>query len=361
MNDMSTSSRPPLRILFVGAMNIGSHSGGMARALVRAGHLLQVVDPRQFIPTVKSSRLLRIIRRPLVRMFEREFNEQILRDLKSFEPQALVVYKGESVMPYALAAARAAGVYSVNVYPDVSVFTHGPWLPRTLPLYDHIFTTKSFGPRDLQEHLGITQVSVLPHGYDPEVHCPMPPGAVLPPALQADVSFIGTWSPKKERLIDAVIRTCPGITLKIWGSQWNRAQSEAVRACAMFKDIMGNIYSVALQASTINLALLSEKWPGASSGDQVTSRTFDIPACNAFMIHERTEELLKHLQEDVEVACFGDGAELAAKVKYYLAHPEERARILRAGHLRCLAEHSIDHRARVVLEHCYQHLPQPSA
>ena len=115
MKDLIHNARPPLRILFVGPFHPGSHSGGVARALVRAGHLIQVVDPRHYIPTVKSSRLLRLLRRPLVRMFDREFNEQILRDIRSFEPEVMVVYKGESVMPCALQAARRAGVYCMNI------------------------------------------------------------------------------------------------------------------------------------------------------------------------------------------------------------------------------------------------------
>jgi spore maturation protein CgeB len=358
MSELSASQRNPLRILFVGAQNPGSHAGGMMMALRRANQVIQSVDPRHFVPTVKSSMLLRIIRKTLTRSFEREFNLQIQRDLKSFAPDVMVVYKGESVMPDTLKAARAEGVYCVNIYPDVSIFTHGPWLPKTLPLYDHHFTTKSFGPHDLKRHLGLTNVSVLQHGFDPELHCPLPLGASVPPSLKAEVSFIGTWSPKKESMIDTVIRECPGIDLKIWGSQWGSAQSAAVRARAMGTDIMGTVYPIALQGSTINLAILSEARVGSSAGDQVTSRTFDIPASGGFMLHERTDELLTKLIEGEEVACFSNADELADKVKYYLAHQEERERIRLGGHKRCLEEHSIDHRARVVLKHCYEQLAQ---
>jgi spore maturation protein CgeB len=356
MGELKLHQRAPLRILFVGAQNPGSHSGGMMKALIRANQVIQSVDPRHFIPTVKSSMWLRMIRKALTRSFEREFNLQILRDLKSFNPDVMVVYKGESVMPGTLKVARAAGVYCVNIYPDVSIFTHGPWLPKTLPLYDHHFTTKSFGPHDLKLHLGLTNVTVLPHGSDPGVHCPLPEGASAPSALKADVSFIGTWSPKKEAMIDTVIRKYPGIDLKIWGSQWGSAQSAAVREHAMGMDIMGNVYAVAIQGSTINLAILSEARVGSSAGDQTTSRTFNIPSSGGFMLHERTDELLTHFTEGEEVACFSSSEELAEKIGYYLAHGEERERIRLGGHKRCLAEHSIDHRARGVLEFCYEQL-----
>lgn len=361
MSELNLSQRAPLRILFVGAQNPGSHSGGVANALRRAKQVIQSVDPRHFIPTVKSSMTLRIVRKVLTRSFEREFNLQILRDLRTFEPDVMVVYKGESVMPDTLNAARVAGVYCVNIFPDVSIFTHGPWLPKTLPLYNHLFTTKSFGPHDMKLHLGLTNVTIVQHGFDPTVHCLLPTGAAESPALKADVSFIGTWSPKKESMIDTLIHECPGIDLKIWGSQWGSAKSAAVRAHAMGMDIMGNMYAVAIQNSTINIAILSEARVGSSAGDQVTSRTFDIPASGGFMLHERTDELLTKLSEGEEVACFSDANELADKVQYYLANERERERIRLGGHRRCLAEHSIDHRAHEVLEHCYEQLENSRA
>jgi spore maturation protein CgeB len=358
MSELNFSQSRPLRILFVGPQHPGSNAYAMAKALSRANQVIQSVDPRYFIPTVHNSISLRIIRKALTRSFEREFNLQIMRDLSSFEPDVMVVYKGESVMPDTLKAARAEGVYCVNIFPDVSIFTHGPWLPKTLPLYHHLFTTKSFGPRDLKRHLGLTNVTVLLHGFDPELHCPLPLGASVPLALKAEVSFIGTWSPKKEAIIDTVLRECPGIDLKIWGSQWGSAQSAAVREHSMGMEIMGSVYPVAIQGSTVNLAILSEARIGSSAGDQITSRTFHIPASGGFMLHERTEELLTHMTEGEEVACFSVAKELADKVRYYLAHGEERERIRIGGYQRCLAEHSIDHRAGEVLAHCYEQLAE---
>jgi glycosyltransferase involved in cell wall biosynthesis len=348
---MPQTNHRPVRILFVGPYFIGSHAGAMARAFRRAGHVVQVVDPREFIPTVKRSLPLRLLRRGLNPLFVEEFNTQILRDLQAFEPELVVVYKGESVKPASLTAARRAGACLLNVYPDVSIFTHGPWIPKCLPLYDHIFTTKSFGPKDLFGHLRLQNVTFLPHGFDPDVHWLLPPGAKVGEALTSDVSFIGTWSPKKERFLDAVARGVPQANLRIWGSQWEKARSSAVKSCAAGRDIMGIVYAMAIQGSVINIALLSEAWTGASSGDLITSRTFDIPACGGFMLHERTSELLEYFAEGREIGCFSDEKELAEKVSHYLARPAEREQIRVSGHQRCLAENSIDVRAAKLLEY----------
>ena len=68
------------------------------------------------------------------------------------------------------------------------------------------------------------------------------------------------------------------------------------------------------------------------------------------MLHERTSEAQAYFAEGRDCAMFADGDELADKIAHYLAHPQERLALARAGHARCLADgHSIDDRARVVL------------
>ncbi len=347
---MVTNKKLPLRILFVGHYYLGSNARSMASALDRCGQIVQVVDPTRFIPMVKSALWLKAVRRILTPSFAREFNDQVLRDLRSFEPALMVVYKGESLFPSTLEWARQKGILCVNVFPDVSIFTHGPWLPKSLPLYNHIFTTKSFGSKDLYKHLKLTNVSFLPHGFDPEVNKVMDPAALARPALQSDVSFIGTWSPKKEAYLQAVAKTINGNSFKIWGSQWGSATSSTVKPHIMGQDIMGRVYPVALQSTKIIIALLSEARTGASSGDLITSRTFDIPACGGFMLHERTPELLDYYVDGEEVACFGSEQELVEKVRFYLDHPAERERIRLAGHRRCAAENSIDARAQHIID-----------
>jgi len=112
---------------------------------------------------------------------------------------------------------------------------------------------------------------------------------------------------------------------------------------------MGSLYAVAIQGSTIKLAMLSEVRIGASDGDQTTSRTFDIPASGGFMIHERTEELLSVFREDEEVVCFTGADELVQKIQYYFSHPVERERIRTLGHSACNEKYSIDARAHEIL------------
>jgi spore maturation protein CgeB len=106
--------------------------------------------------------------------------------------------------------------------------------------------------------------------------------------------------------------------------------------------VNGDLYALAIACTKINIGLLSEIRPGASSGDLTTSRTFEIPACGGFMLHERTAEVLEFFSEDVEIACFGSVDELIDKVRHYLGRDDLRERMRSAAHERCVAHYSVD-------------------
>lgn len=323
----------------------------MVRALARQGAIVHAVGRDSYVPTPHSRRrFIRGIYALLNPLFVSQFNQKLCADLRLFRPELLLVYKGASLEPRSLRLAREMGITCFNIYPDVSAFTHGPRIPRCLPLYHHIFTTKSFGVRDFQRHFNISDVSYLPHGFDPELHRPMTVGPELADQFGADVSFIGTWSRKKESFLTAVACRKEGSSLKIWGSQWEKCSEPNLKPHIVGRDIMGTLYPIAIQCSRVNIAILSEAWKGSSSGDQTTSRTFHIPASGGFMLHERTEELSHFFEEDKELACFASPAELAEKVQHFLHHDLERERLRKAGHHRCVRENSFDARAATILE-----------
>ena len=111
---------------------------------------------------------------------------------------------------------------------------------------------------------------------------------------------------------------------------------------------------MAINASSINLGILSEQVTGASSGDLITSRTFHIPAAGGFMLHERTDESVLYYKENNEAVFFQGEKELIDKVKYYLKFEEERLQIAALGRTRAIAEHAIDHRAEHMVRKMYE-------
>jgi spore maturation protein CgeB len=343
-----TEDSPPasehLRILAVASQWAGSNSRAYVESFRRLGHSVRVLPSEHFVPGAWRGPPLRALRRALEPALVREFSQALLREIRLHRPHLFFVYKGRYVEAHVVRAMRSAGACAINVYPDVSFMAHGKYLPSALPEYDWLFTTKSFGLEDLKTTLGVSNASVLPHGFDPTIHRPVP----LNPADQArygcDVSFIGTWSPKKEATLNDLVRARPRLSMKIWGYQWDSAS--LLRPWVQGEGVLGLEYAKALAGSRISLGLLSEARPGSSSGDLITSRTFHIPAAGSFMLHEGNDELASFFAPGLECSTFSSPSELLEKIDFFLEHEEQRAEIARLGHARCLASaYSIDDRA----------------
>lgn len=337
-----------MRILCISEMWLGSDARGAFMAIRRLGHSIHTIDEDQFALSTWRSLHMRAARKLLRPLLVKELLLEAQRVARVFRPHGLFVFKGGLVHPDVLRVLKAGGVPAVNFYPDVSFTVHGPYLPRALPLYDHVFTTKSWGIADMQNQLGLRSVTFLEHGFDPEIHHPVPLSGQDRARYACDVGFVGTWSPKKEKLLLHLKQAIPDLRLRIWGLQWDRSLAQ-LASSIVGHELIGEEYSRALCASSICLGLLSEQRPGASSGDLTTSRTFNIPACGAFMLHERNEEVLRYFKADEEAGFFGSPEELVQKVSLYLKDPDRRARIAARGRERCVSSgYSLDDRMRTV-------------
>lgn len=341
-----------MRVLNVGPLWRGSNAGGLFRAFSRSGAFIEVVDEFYHVSLRTSNKTIKAMERFLRPLQVGEFNNAIRNGIDTFRPDVLLVYKGVFVLPDTLRYAKKNGCRTVLFYPDVSTTAHGPHIPASIPLYDIVFTTKTFGIRDMQERYGVKKAVFIPHGFDPDVHRPFTAiGDNERAIFECNASFIGTWSPKKEQYLAHLVQTVPGIKLKVWGDQWNKITAQVLRPSIQGKPVVGDLYALAIQCSTINLGILSEQVTGSSSGDLITSRTFHIPGASGFMLHERNEESVLYYREEEEAAFFDGPEEMAKQVQRYLADKASRERIRIAGHKRAWAEHSLDARAAFIIDH----------
>lgn len=330
---------------------LGSDGYAGMKALRRAGWDVHVVPEWDFVPVKYRSFHMKAIGKLIRPLAVREYNRELELQARRLEPDILLVFKGTWVQDTSIRAIRARGVRCYNYYTDVSFRAHGPYIPRALPHYDWVFTTKTFGLSDMREQLGITRASHIQFAFDPDLHRPLPMSERDEARYGCDVSFIGTWSPKKELLLDEIARRRPDVRLCIWGEQWHKARSPLLRSVIGGREVVGNEFVRALLATKINLSIMSEARKQSSRGDQVASRTFAVPACGAFVLHERTAELLRLFEEGEHLACFSDADEMIEKIDYYLARPELRRRLALQARELVWREHSWDRRISVITEH----------
>jgi len=344
-----------LRILFVGENWHGSNARACSEALRRLGCDVLDIDLQSSFPQVNLF-TSRIVRRVFWSRLVDEFNIQILKAAESFCPDVFFAYKGNWIHRSTLKSIKRHEIPLYNYYPDTSAFAHGKWLPLSLPEYDCIFHTKPFWYDDVSKQIKLKSGVFLPHGYNPGLHRPLELDERDISEYRCDVSFIASHTQYKEQLLDRLISLRPDLNLCIWGNRWkDSSESSKLRRCIKGFPLIGERFVRAILAARINLAIMSGVVRGASSGDLTTSRSYAIPAAGGFMLHERNSEVLDLYHEGKEIACFESVEELADKIDYYLAHPAEREKVARAGHLRCVPAYSYDNRMAKILRWHFEH------
>lgn len=339
-----------LRILFAGERWPGSDAYAYERAFRRAGHAVTAIESATFLPTGWRSLALKALRRVLTPALIAEYERALIDAANFTRPHLFVGFKAPYVTVRAIEAIKSTGAIAINVYPDPSVMAYGPWIPKALPHYHWVFTTKTFGLADMKRLLGIVNSSFFPPAFDPELHFAVPLSFEDRVIYGADVSFIGTYQTKSEKMLAALSEALPDLSIRVWGAQWDKSTDPRMRGAVENRVVIGSEYTKTVCASRINLSFLREQIPGGSSGDLITHRTFAMPACGGFMLHERTPEVVQYFEEGREIALFSNAAELIEKVRYYLAHEDERRQVACAGRDRALTSgYSVDARIAEVL------------
>ncbi len=338
-----------MRVLTTGENWFGETSRACNTALRKLGCDVAEVNIDIYVPQWRQ-KPARALARLLLPIARKEFNQAILKQARQQRPEFFLAFKGPFVEAETLREMRALGIKLYNYYPDTSAFTHGPYLPRALPEYDCTFYTKPFWDGDVRKHLQLRDTVFLHHGYDSDLHQPRELTAQDMADYHVDVAVIGSQTRFKEEMLGKLLALRPQLQLKVWGSRWETSIDPQVLAHWQRDSLNGQAYGRALQAAKINLAITSGIVPGASQGDFVTIRTFQIPACRGFMLHERNPDVLELFEEGKEIECYASVEELAEKIDYYLAHPEARIAIAEAGYRRCVPAYSYDNRMQTIVE-----------
>jgi spore maturation protein CgeB len=84
--------------------------------------------------------------------------------------------------------------------------------------------------------------------------------------------------------------------------------------------------------------------PGSRLVRHIHLREFEAPMCGALYCTGYLPELAEMFEPDVEMIMYRDEDEFLDKIRYYLAHADEAARIRRAGHRRALQDHTYHRR-----------------
>jgi hypothetical protein len=327
-----------LKIFYIGWLRPGQTSLQRLRALENLGHTVMGVDAT---PPLKPW-VLNFPRRLSGKLFRLGFdafgpkdrngeNAAVLRLFRDAKWDVLWIDKGTTIEADTLNQVRLHQPHCriIGYSPDDMYTRYNQSRPflQSLSLYDVYFTTKSYAVKEL-ESLGAKEVHFIDNAYDSSIHRPMAVGTNDREAFGGRVGFIGTYEAERCRSIKFLAAN--GVSVRVWSSNWPfKSISNGLRV--EYQNLWDDHYALAICAFDINLGFLRKL-----SRDRQTTRSVEIPACGAFMLAERTDEHQALFEEGKEAVYFDSDEELLDKVRYYLAHEDERKQIAAAGRERCV-------------------------
>lgn len=331
-----------LRILLVADLNAYSKGLGRVRALADLDIQTSVLshtpgggDEDGFASITMFDRILWKLG---IQQDKTRVNDRLIDAARNLVPHIVWIEKGNMVRPSTLRELRRILPDSVLVsYSEDDMFlAHNRTraFVKCLPFYDCVFTTKApnVDPAELPA-LGARRVVAVDKAYDPHMHHPVDVSPTDVERYGADVGFVGTYEPARARSLAFLADN--GVSVRVWGNGWEACRDRPpglhIEGRAVVNTEGDLAYSTTLCATRINLGFLRKL-----NRDTQTDRSIEIPACGAFMLAERSDDHLRLFDDGKEAAFFGSDEELLEKLRYYLAHEDERAAIARAGRQRCL-------------------------
>jgi spore maturation protein CgeB len=313
---------------------------------------------------IQESRWKRVQNKYLWGQVIREINEALIEKSNSLKPDVVLIWEGICIWPQTIDKMKHCTRLVTSYYADnpfgnynrdyakrykikgnillskIVVYEKGFFFRRHVANFIKAISSYDihFVPRveniDEYKRAGAREVYLLYRYYTPEFHHPMKLTEDDRKRLGSNVIFIGHFEPDhRTECLEALLDT--GINVRLFGTGWNRYLSKKLEKALgrSIKPLYGDEYVKAICASKMALCFISKL-----NTDTSTTRCFEVPACGALLLSERTNELKDELYEEgKEAVYFSDKVELVERVKMLLSHPEKRKAIAMAGHKRCLS------------------------
>ena len=347
-----TLSKSDFLILLVGDAVFYGRLASYKKAFEKLGHRVKVLDVRSFYRIGFLNKALNRFlpkSKPPIYFGTKRLNAEIVKETEKINPDFILFFKPIFIKPGTLYKIKSGGIKIFSWYPDDIFYLKNSSRDfyNTIPVYDCHFSTKSFNVAELLRS-GAQKAVFLPHAVDASCHHPLKVSPEEKKKIGSDIVFVGTYADDKR--VEYLEKLCnDGYDIKIYGNGWDNIPRNFClkrNNCVRFKAFFCSDLSRVFNASKIALAFLRKH-----NRDLQTSRTYEIPACGAFMLHERTDEATNLFKEGKEADFFGTYEEMKNKIDFYLSHSEERNNIARAGYERAvLYDYSYQNRAQNILD-----------
>lgn len=313
-----------MKIVYGGDLDVHGTCAHRMQAMSRLGFDVHAFD---FGPclTAGGPILYRVRQRLLVGPMVKKLNRDLLDFCSRVRPDFIWLDKPIFVHPETVLALRHLGAIVINYVLDNPYGTlFGPWfrlIRSGIAHYDVNVVPRPCSVTDFTA-AGAGHVILMPLSFDPLQHFPMQKdGATIKTVA---LSFIGFPYDQRPRFLTDLAAS--EVPLLIRGDHWHRHLPRQIANVTFGPSALGAEYRRAIQTSAICLSFVTH-----CNRDPCAHKTFEITACGTFLLAERTYGHEARFKEGVEAEFFSSVAEAADKTKFYLAQPEQRETIARAG------------------------------
>jgi len=350
---MNSLKAKQLKILYAGDVN--EHANGYHRVLAmkRLGHDVRAFDTTPY--NTSGMRITRSIRyRTAIGPTVERLNRDVIQAAMEFEPALIWFDKAKYTHSETVARLRAAGIFTVHQNDD------NPFQPESergsrnilnaLPEYDlHLLPRRI--SLEQYRNAGARDVYWFVPAYEPSLHYPPPPGW-SDADRDIDVVFVGHPYGKRPGYVLTLWEKY-GIRIKVWGDErWGRRWPLAKLPPRARHLYQGSFLPTASYRETLWRSRIVLGFVNNTNKDEFSGRSFEIPACGAFLLVEDTQGHRDMYKDGEEVVLFNSVDDCAQKIQRYLGDEEARTRIARAGYERAVASgYSTDARVNGVLQY----------
>jgi spore maturation protein CgeB len=260
-------------------------------------------------------------------------SDKLLEVIKRKNPDVIITAKLDILSESFLSQLKSVSKILLNINPDHPYVIHKnniDVLLNTLKYYDAVFTFGK-GIIPVYYQLGAKQVYWLPFAYDPEIHFVSKTSDYI-----YDCSYFGSWAKIQEHYISSLMDE--NYKVGIFGPRWYKSKNKNVKKSWIKDAGIGKGISAEVSKSRIVFNLIR-----AEHGCFHSMKTFELPACGAFIISNRSNEQLEFFPETA-VCYFDTLDELKEKVKFYRNKDDIRNKFIKES-LDFVKNHTYDARA----------------
>lgn len=308
-----------MKMLYAG--ELGEH-GTCVRRMRAFRRLGFEVQPFDFSPYQNAGGPLswRLRLRLLVGGQVARCNRDIVDLCARFRPDFIWLDKPIFLWPETITALRRSGGRVISYICDNPYGTRfEPWfrlLKRTARQCDVVAVPRISSVADFAD---ARQVVLIPFAFDPFNEFP---DAAVKPVVP--LSFIGAPHDDRAAFLSDLGRC--GLPVLIHGPRWSRSLHGWEPNLTLRPAVWGGDYRQAILRSAICLSFVTRH-----NHDPYAHKSFEIAACGSFLLAERSDGHAAMFEEGREAEFFGDSAEAACKVRFYLDNPDALAAVALAG------------------------------